>query len=119
MKSTSWRPALLLAAPAMLALVACAETWTKTGSAASDLETAKATCTARATEKFPPLPQRAALPDAPSTASCYASGTMVNCYSSLAQSAPTFVTIDRNDPERTQAMRACMVESGWQQSGGK
>src|SRR4051812_27839910 len=103
MKAPIWRLATLLVAPAVLALVGCQETWTKPGSTAQDYETAKAACTSRATAKFPPLPQRVALPaEAPSTTSCYGSGGMVSCYSTVGQSAPTFVTIDRNEPERSQ-----------------
>ena len=120
MKARTWQLTMLLAASAVVALVGCQETWTKPGSTAAELETAKAACTTRATEKFPPLPQRVALPaEAPSTTSCYGSGGMVSCYSTLGQAAPTFVTIDRNEPERSDAVRACLVENGWQPGAGK
>jgi hypothetical protein len=120
MKAQSWRFAILFAAPAVLALAGCEETWTKPGATPPEFDAAKAACTSRATEKFPPLPQRVALPaETPSTTSCYGSGSMVSCYSTIGQAAPTFVTIDRNDPERSDAIRACLVENGWQPGARK
>ena len=120
MKVPRWRFANLLAASALLALAGCEDTWTKPGATPQDLEATKATCTSQAIAKFPPLPRRVALPtEAPSTTSCYGTGSMVSCYSTIGQAAPTFVTIDRNDPERSDAIRACLLENGWQPGARK
>ena len=120
MKAQSWPCAILLAASAVLALAGCEDTWTKPGGTSQDLEATKASCTSQAVAKFPPLPQRVALPaEAPGTTSCYGTGSMVSCYSTVGQAAPTFVTIDRNDPERSDAMRACLLENGWQPGARK
>lgn len=120
MKTQRRHFAILLAASAILALAGCEDTWTKPGGTPQDLEATKAACTSQAVAKFPPLPQRVALPaEAPSTTSCYGTGSMVSCYSTIGQAAPTFVTIDRNDPERSDAIRACLVANGWQPGARK
>jgi hypothetical protein len=120
MKALIRRLAMLLAAPAALALSGCEDTWSKPGATAPEFAAAKAACTTQATERFPPQPRRVALPPAPSsTTSCYGSGATMSCYSSLSQGAPTVVTVDRNEPERSDAIRACLMESGWQPGARK
>ena len=100
-----------------LLLASCTEYWVKQGAVPGEWERTKSQCDGRAYSQYPPYLQqiifRAAYQD-PISTDCTGNGYSVNCtQSGGTYHPPAYITVDRNDGNRHDAMRSCLFENGW------
>lgn len=108
----------------ILALVAtlagCAQKWEKPGGTDVEFQSTLSTCRGRAFSMFPPnnyTIQTSAGYTTPAYTSCSGYGYSANCITTGGQyNPPTYMTLDRNDSARDQAVESCLMSNGWRKA---